>query len=49
MQLSPSPHYVSFAQAIFSAWPDFAMIGIIGAACFFVALWRFKKVMKPAG
>ena len=52
MQVSPSTHFVSFAQAIFYrgagfdiVWPQLATLVAIGAMCFAVALLRFCKAI----
>ncbi|WP_112663451.1 ABC transporter permease [Microvirga flavescens] len=52
MQLTPSPHFVSFAQAVLYrgagvpiVWPDMAALVIIGVAYFAVAALRFRRVM----
>ncbi len=51
MQISPSTHFVSFAQAIlyrgagFSVvWPQFALTAVTGAVILVLALIRFRKV-----
>jgi ABC-2 type transport system permease protein len=51
MQVSPSTHFVSFAQAILYrgagfrlVWPQFAMVAVIGSLVLAVALLRFRKV-----
>ena len=51
MQISPSTHFVSFAQAIlyrgagFSVvWPDFVAVAAIGGGLFALALARFRSV-----
>ncbi|MDY6986429.1 MAG: ABC transporter permease [Thermodesulfobacteriota bacterium] len=50
MQLAPTTHFVSFAQAILYrgaglevVWPSFLAIIAIGAAFFLIALTRFRK------
>jgi ABC-2 type transport system permease protein len=55
MQVSPSTHFVSFAQAIlyrgagFSVvWPDFLAVAAIGGALFALALARFRSVAASA-
>jgi len=55
MQLSPSTHFVSFAQAIlyrgagFSVvWPAFLAVALIGGLFFGLALFRFRKVSAAA-
>ncbi|MBI2534832.1 MAG: ABC transporter permease [Deltaproteobacteria bacterium] len=52
MQISPSTHFVSFAQAILYrgagfdvVWRQFAAIALIGAAFFLTALLRFRKAI----
>ena len=53
MQLSPSTHFVSFAQAILYrgagldvVWREFAIIFLSGAAFFIAALFRFRKTIS---
>lgn len=55
MQLSPSTHFVSFAQAILYrgagfdvVWREFAIIFLSGAAFFIAALFRFRKTISAA-
>jgi ABC-2 type transport system permease protein len=55
MQVSPSTHFVSFAQAIlyrgagFSVvWPDYVAVAGIGGALFVLALVRFRSVAGSA-
>jgi ABC-2 type transport system permease protein len=55
MQVSPSTHFVSFAQAIlyrgagFSVvWPAFLAVALIGGLFFGLALLRFRKVSAAA-
>jgi ABC-2 type transport system permease protein len=55
MQVSPSTHFVSFAQAIlyrgagFSVvWPDLLAVAAIGGALFALALARFRSVAASA-
>ncbi len=50
MRLSPSTHFVSFAQAILYrgadldvVWPDFLATAVIGALFFTLAIRRFRK------
>ncbi len=50
MQLSPSTHFVSFAQSIlyrgagFSVvWPEFLAVAVVGGLFFGIALWRFRS------
>jgi ABC-2 type transport system permease protein len=56
MQLSPSTHFVSFAQAILYrgagldiVWPQFGAVVGLGAAFFIIALARFRKAITLAG
>ncbi|WFP79068.1 ABC transporter permease [Mesorhizobium sp. WSM4906] len=51
MQLSPSTHFVSFAQAILYrgagidvVWPQFAVVGIAGGVFFALSIMRFRKI-----
>ncbi|MDX8449405.1 ABC transporter permease [Mesorhizobium captivum] len=51
MQLSPSTHFVSFAQAILYrgagidvVWPQFAVVGIVGGVFFALSIMRFRKI-----
>lgn len=51
LQISPTVHFVSFAQAIlyrgagFSiVWPEFAIVAAIGGVFLGLALWRFRLV-----
>jgi ABC-2 type transport system permease protein len=51
MQVSPSTHFVSFAQAILYrgagfdvVWRDFLAVGLIGGFFFFLAIVRFRSV-----
>ncbi len=53
MQLSPSTHFVSFAQAILYrgagfevVWREFAVIFLSGAVFFSAALFRFRKTIS---
>ena len=55
MQVSPSTHFVSFAQAILYrgagfdvVWPRFLLVGAIGAAFLGLALLRFRSVAAEA-
>lgn len=50
MQISPSTHYVAFAQAVLYrqadfaiVWRDLAAIILIGGICLLAALWRFRS------
>ncbi|MBI3799496.1 MAG: ABC transporter permease [Deltaproteobacteria bacterium] len=52
MQLSPSTHFVSLAQAILYrgagfavVWPEFVAVAAIGVVFFFSALLRFRKTV----
>ena len=52
MQLSPSTHFVAYAQAILYrgaglsiVWPKLAMMGVISVAFFVIALARFRKAL----
>ena len=51
MQVSPSTHFVSFAQSILYrgagigiVWPEFLAVALIGGVFFGLALWRFRWV-----
>lgn len=51
MQVSPSTHFVSFAQSILYrgaglgvVWPRFLAVGFIAALFLTLALWRFRSV-----
>ncbi|PBB67867.1 ABC transporter permease [Mesorhizobium sp. WSM4312] len=51
MQLSPSTHFVSFAQAILYrgagfdvVWPQFAVVGLVGGGFFALSVMRFRKI-----
>jgi ABC-2 type transport system permease protein len=55
MQLSPSTHFVSFAQAILYrgagldvVWPQFAAVAAMGGVFFGLALLRFRRVAAAA-
>ncbi len=55
MQVSPTVHFVSFAQAIlyrgagFSVvWPPFAVVAVVGAAFLVLSLLRFRSVTTAA-
>lgn len=55
MQLSPSTHFVAFAQAVLYrgagpaiVWPQLALMAAIGAVLFLAALGRFRKVLVEA-
>jgi ABC-2 type transport system permease protein len=50
MQISPSTHFVSFAQAILyrgaglgMVWPEFLVVAFMGALFFGLALLRFRR------
>ncbi len=52
MQLSPSTHFISLAQAVLFrgagfniVWPDFVAVTASGAVFFFAALFRFRKTI----
>ncbi len=52
MQLSPSTHFVSFAQAILYrgagfavVWPNFAAVAASGVVFFIIALLRFRRMV----
>jgi ABC-2 type transport system permease protein len=52
MRLSPSTHFVSFAQSILYrgagldvVWPEFLAIGAIGSVFLYLALLRFRQAM----
>jgi ABC-2 type transport system permease protein len=56
MQLSPSTHFVAFAQGILYrgagfdvVWPKFVAVGLIGGFFLFVALLRFRRVVALSG
>jgi ABC-2 type transport system permease protein len=55
MQVSPSTHFVSFAQAILYrgagfgvVWPEFLAVGVVGGLFLGLALHRFRKVAAGA-
>jgi ABC-2 type transport system permease protein len=55
MQISPSTHFVAFAQAILYrgagidvVWPQFLAVAVIGALFFGVAILRFRSVVAQA-
>src|SRR6516164_9741096 len=55
MQVSPSTHFVSLAQAILYrgaglavVWPQFVIVALIGGLFFGLALLRFRKVSAAA-
>jgi len=52
LQASPPTHFVAFAQAILFrgaglsvVWPEFLVIGLIGAVFFGLALFRFRRAI----
>jgi ABC-2 type transport system permease protein len=52
MQLSPTVHFVSFAQAILyrgagfaAVWREFAFVALTGALFLWLALLRFRKIV----
>jgi ABC-2 type transport system permease protein len=54
-QLSPTTHFVSFAQAILyrgagftMVWPQFVIVAVVGALFLSLALLRFRKVTAAA-
>jgi ABC-2 type transport system permease protein len=56
MQVAPSTHFVSFAQAILyrgagfeTVWPDMLVMAGLSAAFFSAALLRFRKTMAATG
>jgi ABC-2 type transport system permease protein len=55
MQVSPTVHFVSFAQAILyrgagfdAVWPDFLVVALIGGIFLWLALLRFRQVAVAA-
>jgi ABC-2 type transport system permease protein len=55
MQVSPSTHFVAFAQSIlyrgaglYVVWPQFLAIALIGALFFGLAMLRFRSVAAQA-
>ena len=55
MQISPSTHFVAFAQAILYrgagldvVWPQFLAVAVIGALFFGLAILRFRSVVAQA-
>jgi ABC-2 type transport system permease protein len=55
MQVSPTVHFVSFAQAILYrgaglavVWPQFVIVALVGGIFFGLALLRFRKVAAAA-
>jgi ABC-2 type transport system permease protein len=56
MQISPSTHFVSFAQAILYrgagldvVWPQFLAVAAIAALFLTLSLWRFRSALSSAG
>jgi ABC-2 type transport system permease protein len=56
MELSPSTHFVSFAQSILYrgaglgvVWPQFVAVGLVAALFLALALWRFRSVAAQTG
>jgi ABC-2 type transport system permease protein len=46
MRISPSTHFVSFAQSITTAltvWPQFLFVAIVGGLFFLLAILRFRS------
>ena len=55
MQVSPSTHFVAFAQAILYrgagldvVWPQFLAVAVIGGLFFGLAILRFRSVVAQA-
>jgi ABC-2 type transport system permease protein len=55
MRLSPSTHFVSFAQSILYrgagldvVWPEFLAVGAIAGIFLYLALVRFRRTMALA-
>ena len=55
VQVSPTVHFVSFAQAILYrgagigvVWPEFLIVAVIGGLFLYLALLRFRKVTAAA-
>jgi len=51
MQISPSTHFVSFAQSILYrgaglgvVWPQFLAVAFVASIFLALALWRFRSV-----
>jgi ABC-2 type transport system permease protein len=51
MQISPSTHFVSFAQSILFrgagfdvVWPEFLAVAVIGGLFFWLAIIRFRSI-----
>lgn len=56
MQVSPSTHFVAFAQAILYrgagldvVWPQFVAVAVIGALFFWLAIVRFRSSLAQTG
>ena len=56
MELSPSTHFVSFAQAILYrgagldvVWPQYLIVTVVGGVFFALALFRFRSVSAANG
>lgn len=56
MQLTPAPHFVNLAQAILFrsagieiVWPYMAILALIGAVYFLIALLRFRRTIVRLG
>ncbi len=56
MQLSPSTHFVSFAQCILYrgaglavVWPQFVAVAVVAALFVGLSLWRFRSVASQSG
>jgi ABC-2 type transport system permease protein len=55
MQVSPSTHFVSFAQSILYrdagldvVWPQFLIVALIGGLFFILAILRFRSAAAQA-
>ncbi len=55
VQISPTVHFVSFAQAILYrgagfgvVWPEFAIVALGGGVFLALSLWRFRAVTSAA-
>ena len=51
MRLSPSTHFVSFAEAILYrgagidvVWPHFLAVAVVGCLFFVLSIWRFRAI-----
>ena len=56
MQVSPTVHFVSLAQAILyrgagfaGVWPQFVIVALIGGVFLALSLWRFRAVAAAPG